>query len=141
MHPARSVKRAVTRKVVKKARPLAHPLDNAGYTLSRSLNTKRSQDASRLPSTTAPARSTIAQRRPRPNVEIGSAPLPSPRSRLAPSYGEGMNAVERPDLVPHTVRDRCDLAAGSELALSIARPYRLRGLRRILVRVIESLLD
>lgn len=52
-----------------------------------------------------------------------------------------MNAVERPDLVPHTVRDRCDLAAGSELALSIARPYRLRGLRRILVRVIESLLD
>jgi len=41
MHPARSVKRAVTPKVVKKARRLAHPLDNAGYTLSRSLNTKR----------------------------------------------------------------------------------------------------
>jgi len=51
----------------------------------------------------------------------------------------------RPSSVPTSCLtpfgDRCDLAAGSELALSIARPYRLRGLRRILVRVIESLLD
>jgi len=41
MHPARTVKRAVTPKVVKRARRAMSPLDNAVYGLERSLNTRR----------------------------------------------------------------------------------------------------
>ncbi|MCW2671798.1 MAG: hypothetical protein JWP14_387 [Frankiales bacterium] len=40
MHPARTVKRAVTPKTVKRARRVLHPLDNAAYGVARSLNTK-----------------------------------------------------------------------------------------------------
>jgi hypothetical protein len=40
MHPGRAVKRAVTPKVVKRARRSLSPLDNAVYGLQRSLNTK-----------------------------------------------------------------------------------------------------
>jgi hypothetical protein len=41
MHPARTVKRAVTPKSVKQLRRAAHPIDNAIYSLERGLNTKR----------------------------------------------------------------------------------------------------
>jgi len=41
MHPVRAVKRAATPKAIKRARRAAHPLDNAAYALTRSLNTKR----------------------------------------------------------------------------------------------------
>ena len=40
MHPVRGVKRAVTPKAIKKARRAVHPLDNAAYAVTRSLNTK-----------------------------------------------------------------------------------------------------
>jgi hypothetical protein len=40
MHPARTVKRAVTPKTVKQVRRALHPLDNAAYSVTRSLNTK-----------------------------------------------------------------------------------------------------
>lgn len=40
MHPGRAVKRAITPKTVKRARRALHPLDNAAYSLTRSLNTK-----------------------------------------------------------------------------------------------------
>lgn len=40
MHPGRAVKRAVTPKAVKKARRAMHPLSNAAYGITRSLNTK-----------------------------------------------------------------------------------------------------
>jgi hypothetical protein len=40
MHPVRSVKRAVTPKPIKKAMRAVHPLDNAVYVVTRSLNTK-----------------------------------------------------------------------------------------------------
>jgi hypothetical protein len=40
MHPVRSVKRAVTPKPIKKAMRAVHPLDNAVYAVTRSLNTK-----------------------------------------------------------------------------------------------------
>jgi len=41
MRPVRAVKRAATPKAIKRARRAAHPLDNAAYALTRSLNTKR----------------------------------------------------------------------------------------------------
>lgn len=41
LHPGRAVKRAVTPKVIKKARRALHPIDNAVYSVTRSLNTKR----------------------------------------------------------------------------------------------------
>jgi hypothetical protein len=40
MHPTRAVRRAVTPKVVRKATRALHPLDNAAYAVTRSLNTK-----------------------------------------------------------------------------------------------------
>lgn len=40
MHPARTVKRAITPKVVKKARRAMHPVSNATYAFERSLTTK-----------------------------------------------------------------------------------------------------
>jgi len=40
MHPARTVKRAVTPKTIKRAGRALHPLDNAAYGITRSLNTK-----------------------------------------------------------------------------------------------------
>lgn len=39
MHPGRAVKRAVTPKVVKKARRAMHPIDNAKYSIERSIAT------------------------------------------------------------------------------------------------------
>jgi hypothetical protein len=39
-HPVRSVKRAVTPKVVKRARRALSPVDNAAYSVERKLNTK-----------------------------------------------------------------------------------------------------
>ena len=39
MHPGRAVKRAVTPKVVKKARRAMHPVDNARYSVERSIAT------------------------------------------------------------------------------------------------------
>jgi hypothetical protein len=41
VHPLRTVKRAATPKSVKKVRRLAHPVSNATYPVTRSLNTKR----------------------------------------------------------------------------------------------------
>jgi hypothetical protein len=41
MHPARSLKRAMVPKPIKRARRALHPIDNAGYALERSLTTKR----------------------------------------------------------------------------------------------------
>ncbi len=41
MHPARTVKRAVTPKAVKRARRALHPVDNAVYSLEGALTTKR----------------------------------------------------------------------------------------------------
>jgi hypothetical protein len=41
LHPARTVKRAVTPKSVKRARRAMHPISNATYSLERSLTTKR----------------------------------------------------------------------------------------------------
>ena len=40
VHPDRAVKRAVTPKPIKKAQRALHPIDNAIYSLERSLNTK-----------------------------------------------------------------------------------------------------
>jgi hypothetical protein len=40
MHPGRAVKRAVTPKVIKGASRALHPVDNAVYSMTRSLNTK-----------------------------------------------------------------------------------------------------
>ena len=40
VHPVRAVKRAVTPKPIKKARRALHPIDNAVYSLERSLTTK-----------------------------------------------------------------------------------------------------
>lgn len=42
MHPARTVKRAVTPKTIKKSRRALHPIDNAVYQVERSLATKGS---------------------------------------------------------------------------------------------------
>ncbi len=39
MHPGRAVKRAVTPKAVKKARRALHPVDNAAYSMQRSVAT------------------------------------------------------------------------------------------------------
>jgi len=39
MHPGRAVKRAITPKVVKKARRAMHPVDNAKYSVERSIAT------------------------------------------------------------------------------------------------------
>ncbi len=39
MHPGRAVKRAVTPKAVKKARRALHPVDNAKYSVQRSVAT------------------------------------------------------------------------------------------------------
>jgi len=41
MHPARTVKRAITPKAVKKARRAMHPVSNATYAFERSLATKQ----------------------------------------------------------------------------------------------------
>jgi hypothetical protein len=41
MNPTPAVKRAVTPKLVKRARRAMHPVDNAIYGLERSMNTKR----------------------------------------------------------------------------------------------------
>jgi hypothetical protein len=41
LHPARSVKRAITPKSIKRARRALHPVDNAAYALQRSLTTKK----------------------------------------------------------------------------------------------------
>ena len=40
MHPARTVKRAITPKSIKRVQRAIHPIDNAVYSLERSLNTK-----------------------------------------------------------------------------------------------------
>jgi hypothetical protein len=39
VHPGRAVKRAVTPKMVKKARRAMHPIDNAAYSVQRSVAT------------------------------------------------------------------------------------------------------
>ncbi len=41
VHPGRAVKRAVTPKTVKRARRALHPVSNATYGVTRSLNTKK----------------------------------------------------------------------------------------------------
>jgi len=41
MHPARTAKRAVTPKSIKRVRRAVHPIDNALYSVERSLNTTR----------------------------------------------------------------------------------------------------
>jgi hypothetical protein len=41
MHPARTVKRAITPKPIKRARRAMHPVSNAIYAVERSLNTNR----------------------------------------------------------------------------------------------------
>jgi hypothetical protein len=40
-HPVRTAKRTVTPKSIKRARRALHPVSNAGYAITRSLNTKR----------------------------------------------------------------------------------------------------
>ena len=40
MHPARMVKRAITPKSIKRVQRAMHPIDNAVYSLERSLNTQ-----------------------------------------------------------------------------------------------------
>ena len=45
MHPARTVRRAVTPKPIRQARRAMHPLDNALYSVERSLTTKRRRPA------------------------------------------------------------------------------------------------
>jgi hypothetical protein len=39
MHPGRAVRRAVTPKTIKKARRVLHPVDNAVYSMQRSVTT------------------------------------------------------------------------------------------------------
>lgn len=41
MHPTRTLKNALTPKSIKRARRALHPIDNAAYAVTRSLNTKR----------------------------------------------------------------------------------------------------
>jgi len=53
-HPGRAVKRAVTPRVVKRARHAMHPVSNAKYSVERSLNTKR-RPVRRRPVTRTPA--------------------------------------------------------------------------------------
>jgi hypothetical protein len=49
MHPARTVKRAITPKSIKRAQRAMHPIDNAVYAFERSLNTKpRRQSTSQV---------------------------------------------------------------------------------------------
>ena len=43
MHPARTVKRAITPKPIKQLRRAMHPVDNAAYAFERSLTTKRTR--------------------------------------------------------------------------------------------------
>jgi len=45
MHPVRTAKRAVTPKPIKQARRALHPIDNAIYSVERSLNTKHPSKA------------------------------------------------------------------------------------------------
>lgn len=45
VHPGRAVKRAVTPKSVKQVRRTLSPIDNATYSLTRSLNTKKRRRA------------------------------------------------------------------------------------------------
>jgi hypothetical protein len=45
LHPARTVRRAVTPRSVKQLRRAAHPIDNAAYGVTRSLNTRRRRGA------------------------------------------------------------------------------------------------
>lgn len=40
MHPVRTVKRTVTPKPIKQVRRAMHPLDNAAYAVTRTINTK-----------------------------------------------------------------------------------------------------
>lgn len=40
LHPVRTVKRAATPKIVKRARRSLNPVDNAAYSLTRAMNTK-----------------------------------------------------------------------------------------------------
>ena len=40
VHPARTLKRAITPKSIKRARRALHPIDNAVYSFERSLNTR-----------------------------------------------------------------------------------------------------
>jgi hypothetical protein len=49
MHPARTVKRAVTPKSVKRAQRAMHPVSNAKYGVERSLNTKKRRRGKRAP--------------------------------------------------------------------------------------------
>lgn len=55
MHPVRAVKRAVTPKPIKEAQRALHPIDNAIYSLERSLNSK--PRASRRSASSAKAKS------------------------------------------------------------------------------------
>lgn len=49
MHPARTIKRAVTPKPIKRAHRAMHPVSNAKYSFERSLNTKPRRRASKAP--------------------------------------------------------------------------------------------
>jgi hypothetical protein len=49
VHPVRTVKRAATPKSVKRARRAMHPVSNADYAVTRSLNTKKSRRPGRQP--------------------------------------------------------------------------------------------
>lgn len=46
MHPARMVKRAIIPKPIKRVRRAMHPVDNALYGVTRSLDTKRGRKSS-----------------------------------------------------------------------------------------------
>jgi hypothetical protein len=47
VHPGRAVKRAITPKSVKRARRAMHPISNAAYGVTRSLNTKPRRSGSK----------------------------------------------------------------------------------------------
>jgi hypothetical protein len=61
-HPARTVRRAVTPRPVKQAQRALHPIDNAAYSLERSLNTKRSVQAKGSLSPAGEASTPLARR-------------------------------------------------------------------------------
>lgn len=73
-HPARTLKRGVTPKTVKKLQRATHPIDNAVYGVQRSLNTKRRKPAA--PDTAR--RAVVHCRRARP---VGNVTADRPASR------------------------------------------------------------
>jgi len=85
MHPARTVKRAATPKVFKKARRSMHPVSNAAYAFERSLNTNKGRGRKQHRSTdTAHVRCTTGRPKRRPAAaEAEPAYTGQGRPRLA----------------------------------------------------------